>query len=366
MAETQEGGAPRGAEGTILVFGMPRSGTSWLGKVFDSHPETLYLHEPDKDVRQAGVPIVFPAEWVRERREAIEAFLQQVLANRSLGVTGKLPQFPKSYRSAGRRLLRSVFFAAKALPLGLERAIRVPDLVGRRHPAPRLVWKSINSVGRLGAILRVLAGARAILIVRHPCGEIASILRGHAAGKITDIHPSEQYRVLEELIGTASGHAYGLTVEDLRAMHPFERLAWRWVLFLEQAMADTEGLASCRWLRYEDLCEQPLERTRELFGFAGLGWHSQTEEFLRESTDGESDHYFAVKKDPRRSVSKWRSELSERDAQRILDVVARSPIGRLYLDEETASRAQPASDDTRRSGKGLSSPRLAPSLSPPV
>jgi hypothetical protein len=31
----------------ILVFGLPRSGTTWLGKIFDSHPETLYRHEPD-------------------------------------------------------------------------------------------------------------------------------------------------------------------------------------------------------------------------------------------------------------------------------------------------------------------------------
>lgn len=365
MREHEGGDAPGSAEGMILLFGLPRSGTSWLGKVFDSHPETLYLHEPDKDVRQAGVPAVFPAEWMAERREAIEAFLRQVLANRSLGVTGKLPQFPKSYRSTGRRLLRSAFFAAKALPLGLERAVRVPDLINRRHPISRVVWKSINSVGRLGAILRARAGARAVLIVRHPCGQIASVLRGHAAGKITDVHPSEQYRVFEELVGTAAGRAHGLTVEDLRAMHPLERLAWRWVLFLEQARADTEGLASCRWLRYEDLCEEPRERTRELFDFAGLGWHSQTEEFLRESTDGESDHYFAVKKDPRRSASKWRSELPERDAQRILDVVAGSPVGRLYL-EETAGWTQPVLGGQGKPGKSLSSPRLAPSLMPPL
>ncbi len=32
---------------TVLLFGMPRSGTTWLGKIFDSHPDTLYRHEPD-------------------------------------------------------------------------------------------------------------------------------------------------------------------------------------------------------------------------------------------------------------------------------------------------------------------------------
>jgi hypothetical protein len=37
-------------ESLILILGLPRSGTSWLGKVFDSHPDVAYLHEPDKHV----------------------------------------------------------------------------------------------------------------------------------------------------------------------------------------------------------------------------------------------------------------------------------------------------------------------------
>ena len=35
------------ASAPILLFGMPRSGTTWLGKIFDSHPQVLYRHEPD-------------------------------------------------------------------------------------------------------------------------------------------------------------------------------------------------------------------------------------------------------------------------------------------------------------------------------
>ena len=31
----------------IFLCGMARSGTSWLGKILDSHPDTLYRHEPD-------------------------------------------------------------------------------------------------------------------------------------------------------------------------------------------------------------------------------------------------------------------------------------------------------------------------------
>src|SRR6185312_4530492 len=42
----------------ILIFGLPRSGTTWIGKLFDSHPDTLYRHEPDS-VRRLSMPL-FP------------------------------------------------------------------------------------------------------------------------------------------------------------------------------------------------------------------------------------------------------------------------------------------------------------------
>src|SRR5687768_16437501 len=156
----------RGAEeDMILVFGLPRSGTSWMGKIFDSHPDTLYLHEPDKHIHLPDVPMLLPAEPPKE----LDAFLKQVLANRSPGVTGKLPAFTKSYRSGARHLARTATgYVARVLPRQLAARVQVPDLVDRRDSVPRLVWKSINSVGRLGALARLLPNARCILLMRHP------------------------------------------------------------------------------------------------------------------------------------------------------------------------------------------------------
>lgn len=327
----------RGAgEGMILVFGLPRSGTSWMGKIFDSHPDTLYLHEPDKHIHLRDVPMLLPAEPCQE----LDELLRQVLANRSPGVTGKLPAFTKSYRSGARHLARNaVGYAARALPRRFADRVRVPDLVDPGARPPRLVWKSINSAGRLGALARRLPGARCLLLLRHPCGQIASVLRGYSSGTVRGLPPpSEQYRVLETLLATRAARARGLTMDALRAMHPVERMAWRWVLFLEKAVADTAGLANCRLLRYEDLCAAPVDGARELFAFTGLAWHPRTEEFIRESTDGESDRYFGVRKDPGRSVSKWRRELAAADVRRIFDVVKQSPVGRLYPEE----RAEPS------------------------
>lgn len=348
----------RGAQkGMILVFGLPRSGTSWLGKIFDSHPDTLYRHEPDKELHVDGVPVVFPLDRLAERRDRLEFFLRRVLSNRSPGVTGKLPDFSKSYRSPARHLVRAgLSYFAKGLPKRLAGRVRVPDLIDPGHPGPRLVWKSINALGRAGALARLLPEPRVLLLLRHPCGQIASTLRGYAAGSMHGSPPSEHYRVFQMLVDSEQGQAHGLTLGDLRSMHPVERLAWRWVLFVEKAVADTLGLADTRLLRYEDLCAAPLDGVRELFEFAGLDWHPQTESFVRASTDGDSREYFGLRKNPGRSAGKWRQELDETDVRRIFRVLERSAAGRLYLEESPARALRPAGPLSRLPGRGAAAP----------
>ena len=42
------GVSPDALASLILVVGAPRSGTTWLAKIIDSHPDVLYRHEPDE------------------------------------------------------------------------------------------------------------------------------------------------------------------------------------------------------------------------------------------------------------------------------------------------------------------------------
>ena len=53
----------------ILVLGYPRSGTTWLAKIFDSHPDILYRHEPDElsPARPDMAPNVQIRTWLRQR-----------------------------------------------------------------------------------------------------------------------------------------------------------------------------------------------------------------------------------------------------------------------------------------------------------
>ena len=50
MPERCPGGSPASLDALaapILILGAPRSGTTWLAEIIDSHPDVLYRHEPD-------------------------------------------------------------------------------------------------------------------------------------------------------------------------------------------------------------------------------------------------------------------------------------------------------------------------------
>lgn len=316
-----------------IICGSPRSGTTWLGKIFDSHPTTLYRHEPDSCLRHDDFPLFIPLSKLEEYRGRVQEQVAELMQVRSTKVSGKLPLFPKSYYSPPVFQLRRMIVLAAKLADRYLGGINVPDLVSRaQRSAAHLVWKSIESNGRLGILIRSLEDCRAIQIIRHPCGYVASILRGENVGGFTERQPaSEDYGLLRLLLATEQARRRKLTLESMRALMPVERLAWRWVLSNEKAMSDTAGLSNCTLIRYEDLCADPKAVAIELFRFAGLPWHPQCEAFIRQSISRESSGFHSVFKNPLHSANKWKDELAPDEARRIATIARDSLPGKLFF-----------------------------------
>ncbi|WP_405234335.1 sulfotransferase family protein [Lentisalinibacter salinarum] len=308
----------------ILLFGLPRSGTTWLGKIFDSHPRTLYRHEPDS-VDRLDLPLLIeslPADSV----ETLRDYCRGIRSNRALKVVGKSPVFRKDYlgwHSLARYRL-GVALSRVASRAGFQWP--VPGTPTAANGESSVVWKSIESLGRLGAIMGVLPDARALHIVRHPCGFVASVERGETRNRFDDNSgASEDYRLLEMLLETKAGQEWGVSMADLRAMYPEERLAWRWAVFNDKAMDETQSLPNVMRVAYERLCESPMEVSAELLEFAGLDWSPQVERFVQASTSGAGESsYYSVFKNPRQAAWSWEQTLEQTRIERIIRIAARS------------------------------------------
>jgi Sulfotransferase family len=316
----------------IMIMGLPRSGTTWLGKIFDSHPETFYSHEPDSAQPLRDVPLLVSPNEIEDVRDRLVTHVDRLRHLRTIRVLGKLPLFPKSFGgilppwASARELI-----ALKSLSRVLGN-ISVPRHVsGNDEKASAWVWKSIESSGRLGALLNAFPESRAIFIIRHPCGVAASLLRGESETKFISGPASEDYGFFDLLAATEQAHSHALTTDSFRSMPPVDRVAWRWALLNQKTLDDVSGSSRCRVVRYEDLCERPEEVSGELFEFAGLPWHPQTERFVSASTSRDEGSYYGVFKDPRRSANKWREELASEVSERVLQIGSQTNAGRMFL-----------------------------------
>jgi len=317
--------------GPILLFGLPRSGTTWIGKLFDSHPDTLYRHEPDS-VYQLTMPL-FPDESEAGRyRQELEKYISALPGMRTAKITGKQPLFPKNYHS---KLALATYRSSATFAKFSNRIFHGISLpyrpTGKGYTQLRVVWKSIESLGRLGTFIEALPDARAIHILRHPCGYVASVLRGENHHRFVSHTPtSEDYGIFEMLLATTPARHRGLTLADLKKLTPEERLAWRWVLTHEDVLADTQDADRVLRICYEDVCANPMDETRHMFEFAGLPWHRQTEKFISTSTSQSQDDYYGVFKNPLDSAQRWHSQLTSPVIARVLEILQQSQMQQFY------------------------------------
>lgn len=318
----------------ILLMGLPRSGTTWIAKMFDSHPRTVYVHEADRGSSLRAMPISPDAADAEAFRSTAEAFAKGLLRIRNAHVVGSRPQFSKAYRTG----LDQKFYELNSAVAKLASAIRLdcPILPFANYdeiPDLHVVWKSVISIGRLGVFVNVLRNRHAIVLLRHPCGHVASMLRGETEHRFA-YPPSEDYNLFETLLATRPARDHGLTMKHLRSLSPAERLAWRWVIVYEKALQDMHGVEGCMSVRYEDVCAAPERYAREMLDFAGLSWSQATADFIKASNSTETNKYYGLFKNPLKAAMRWQSDLSEEEIERIYGVVRESDLDRIYPRED--------------------------------
>lgn len=318
----------------ILLFGMPRSGTTWIRKIFDSHPDTLYRHEPDSGKALKSMPLIAPVAEIDRHRVVVKRFVAELPRMNTARAAGSLPIFPKRYQSSARLLLKRFAVLAAKASAAFIRGIPILEFSDYEKVTNlHLVWKSIESLGRLGVIVRGIPDCKGFVILRHPGGYVASVLNGEAHRKFSSsTASSDDFPVLRMLLGASPHKSRNPSTEQIESLHPVERLVWRWVLCNEIALSDITDNDNCMFFRYEDLCAHPIAKSRELLQFAGLDWHPQVESFVRRSTSRQSDHYYSVFKDPLKSSTKWEDQLVPADIERIVKIVRQSRLATIYPD----------------------------------
>ena len=209
----------------------------------------------------------------------------------------------------------------------LLQKIPIPDFISPADDGGvEIVLKSVVSLTRARLFMEADPTLKIFHIVRHPCGFVASHLRGIRLGKL---RAGGSIQTLAKLSGAA---AHGFSPERLRAMSVEERQTCRWMIENQKILNDARGHPNYKLVIYEELCCDPTNVSKDLFATAGLAWDEQTAHFIRtvESYQGRHERYYQVIRSPRKAAFKWRQELSSESIDRILAMVRDSELARLY------------------------------------
>jgi hypothetical protein len=331
----------RYADRTIFVFGLPRSGTTWLGKILDSHPKTIYRHEPALSLPNTALKT--DCEWTEhadENKELASVWLNQLAMLRNVRTVSTIPVFRKAYHTPIQRALRSTYIYGLKI-LGTApvlsnafKALRVPDFVDfGKADGLKLVIKSINPKRNLPLFLAAAPNSRFIFILRDPRSQIASVVRGVRMRRLRwdgiENTRSEQDRL--ELIRT---------------------LANEWIEANTRAIEHIGSRRNCYVLRHEDLVSRPMATAKDVLSFCGLDWRYETAAFLEQSMRRPLvKSYFGLRRHPDDAIHGWQSELSSSEVGEIRSLVKDSVPGKLYLpsfkhrpDRELAIRTRSAAN----------------------
>ena len=336
VRRTRTARLPRGADPTacssetlaapILILGAPRSGTTWLAKIVDSHPDVLYRHEPDAIMPAPSPPTP----------EILPALLSRWAAETGARTAAKRPHFRKSWQPAWAHSTRALFAAAVSAagrmppPLNRLASLPVPDLAA--HTAPRIAIKSINWAEGTAVLAQTLPASRTIFILRHPCGQVASVMRGNRESRF-DLNTAGTDMPFDEAATIRFAARSGNTEPAFQALPEAAKYAWAWRAFNEPTYVALAAQPNVHVVLYEALCSDPETLSRRILRFAGLDWNRQTEDFVSRSAAGQaSGGYYAVFRNPIAAAEAWRTSMTQADQDAVRSVLSASPLARFWPD----------------------------------
>ena len=242
---------------SVTLLSVPRSGSTWLGQVFDSSPEVRYRFQPN--MAYSFAPTLTPSSG----REEIEHFKQELVTTEDAFVTGRLSISGKEGRSFPKS---------------------DPTL---------LVWKEVHSLYLARQLLSTTADSKVIGLIRSPLSVLSSWL-----SIPKEFDPS--WSVAEEWRSGARKNA-----GSPDRYFGYDR--WKEVCldFLQLAVTHPGRFCICS---YEQLIAKPIACVRELFDFADLPLTEQTMAFLTRRVVTENPDPYSTDRDIERD-DRWRDQL---------------------------------------------------------
>ena len=283
----------------ILVTGAHRSGTTWVGKMLTSNPQTAYISEPLNVLHRRGVYRAEVDHWYQYITTENEAQYLPAF-HELLGFKYHLFDEIKSIRSRKDflRLVRdfAIFLNGK---LRSQRALlKDPFAV---FCAPWFMQK---------------LNCRVVITVRHPAAFASSLKRLNWAFDFQDL--LDQPLLMRDHLEGDRARMQSAAADDIITQ---AALLWRMIY---RAVASTrDAYPDLKIVRHEDLSLDPVTGYQSLYAALGLTFTDKVRDTILTSSSSENPAELSKKKvhsvklDSRANMDNWKKRLTPAEISQI-------------------------------------------------
>lgn len=281
----------RGKNKAIFVTGIHRSGTSWIGDILSYGERLLYWREPYNPSTVSAMKKQFTYLPVESKDSFYRRFTNDLFKGDFVGALFDFTQ-------------KSEWFSIKCH----RHLIKDPTA------AFMLEWMENNY------------DLDVIIVGRHPAGFVSSILR---------LNWDFDFNIFlnqNDLMDKYLFHYKDVIREHNKPGMNIAKAAVLWcvVYYVLEQMSFNKPVL---WIKYEDICENPIGEFKKLFKKINLEWNSKVENKLISSTKSISTFSDNITTELKRDTTKmkniWKDRLTDEDQKTIHNVISQFDI-RLY------------------------------------
>ncbi len=260
----------------IALHGAPRSGTTWVGEIINSSPNSVYRYQPL--FSYAHKDYLTPSSTTEEIDEFYNRLLvckDEFTTQSKMRSSGKLPNFQK------------------------ERVTHI-------------AYKEVRYHNIVFNLMRRTDDIKLIALIRNPFSVINSWLKAPREFR-TDLG----WKIYDEW-----RHAPKKNMNKPEEFNGYERWKELTNIFLNLKSQFPQRV---HIVKYSQILANPLTETRELFQYLGLKYTTQTEEFLIASQKTQNNDPYSVFRS-NQTDDEWKQSLEEKIVKEIEIDLKNTPL----------------------------------------
>lgn len=287
----------------ILVTGSHRSGSTWVGKMLASSRRTTYIHEPFNNMCRPGIcQVKFPHVYTyinQENKDEFYISLSKMLSFR-YNIESELSTIRSPRHLA--RLIRDFFMFRQSHVLNYIPLVKDPMAL----LSSEWFFKTFN--------------AHILVLIRHPAAFVNSCYQLKWPFNLKNL--LSQPLLMQDYLEPFRAEMTEAATEDPRSI---KTLATLWKILYYVVIQLRNQYPDWLFLRYEDICNSPMEYYQKIFSDLGIKFTSKAQAVIQDSVSFSGyteplQEIHSIKRDSRKNIHVWKQRLTSEEIQQIRSI----------------------------------------------